>query len=121
MPQESRELPLLAVLCESQASSPSMLPGLARLSVSLLDPRSDDYGTVYKYVGKARDGSRLVEYRNNMLQIHSGRERGAGQNYRAVHFAIYKALASGWNLAAYPIENCEDGQVNLRERQRILH
>src|SRR5262245_43185647 len=80
---------------------------------------SDAAGNSYRYVGKARNASRLSEYRNNMLKIQDGRERGATQNYRAVHFAMYQALTSGWHLDAYPLENCSDDQVNTLERQRI--
>ncbi|RVT82407.1 hypothetical protein [Inhella crocodyli] len=76
-------------------------------------------GAVYTYVGKARDEARLHEYRRNMLKIHARRERGKSQNYRAVHFALYSALRNDWEIDFFPLENCEKGQLNELERQRI--
>lgn len=80
---------------------------------------TDHEGRRYAYIGKARDQSRLHEYRNNMLKIRAGRERGKRQNYRAVHFAMYSALLNGWEIDFFPIENCSKAQLNTLEKQRI--
>jgi hypothetical protein len=80
---------------------------------------TDPKGARYTYIGKARDQSRLNEYRNNMLKIRAGRERGKRQNYRAVHFAMYWALQNGWKIDFFPLENCSKEQLNTLEGQRI--
>lgn len=79
----------------------------------------DPSGKRYSYIGKARDQSRLREYRNNMRKIQASRERGEKQKYRAVHFAMYSALRNGWPLDFYPLENCSEEELNARERLRI--
>ena len=79
---------------------------------------TDDQGTEYRYVGKARNRSRLNEYRNNMLKIKAGRERGKTQKYRAVHFVLYSALLNGWRIEFNPLKNCtkeEAGQLETKE------
>lgn len=91
---------------------------LGRPFLYFISVRSSE-GVLYTYVGKARDETRLHEYRRNMLKIHSRRERGKSQNYRAVHFALYSALNNGWETNFFPLENCEKGQLNELERQRI--
>ncbi len=55
----------------------------------------DHDGYEYRYIGKAGREKRLREYRNNMLKIKAGRERGTTQNYRAVHLALFIAIDSG--------------------------
>lgn len=73
----------------------------------------------FRYVGKARNASRLNEYRNNMLKIKSRKERGKTQGYRAVHFALYSALEKGWHIEFYPLENCVKENLNAVENKRI--
>lgn len=68
----------------------------------------DPDGSEYRYVGKARDESRLREYRRNMLKILARKERGKEQNYRAVHFALFTALREGWHFRFIPLENCSN-------------
>lgn len=83
---------------------------------------TDDNRRKHRYIGKARNKSRLKEYENNMLKIKEGRERGKTQNYRAVHFVMYTALINGWEIDFYPIENCINctkDDINQLEKQRI--
>jgi hypothetical protein len=84
--------------------------------ISIEDPD----GSEYRYVGKARDESRLHEYRLNMLKICKGKERGKKQGYRAVHFALYTALREGWHFSFIPLENCSKEKLNELERLRTL-
>lgn len=79
----------------------------------------DDGGKEYRYIGKARNKSRLHEYRNNMLKIKAGLERGTKQNYRAIHFAMYSALQNKWTISFYLLENCNSENVDTLEQQRI--
>jgi hypothetical protein len=78
-----------------------------------------DQGNDYDYIGKARSGKRLAEYRRNMLKIEAHRERGKTQNYRAVHFALYQALIHGWPYRCFPLENALPEMLNTREQQLI--
>lgn len=80
---------------------------------------TDKVGIEYRYIGKARNKSRLREYRNNMKKIRTGRERGKKQNYRAIHFVMYRALENCWDIAFYPLESCNAGNVDSLEQQRI--
>jgi len=80
---------------------------------------TNDKNEKFQYVGKARNSSRLNEYRNNMLKIRCGKERGKTQGYRAVHFALYSALENNWNIDFYPLENCTKENLNEVENRRI--
>ena len=80
---------------------------------------SDKSGIEYRYIGKARNKSRLHEYQNNMKKIQIGRERGVRQNYRAIHFAMYSALKNDWEIDFSPLENCNSDNVDSLEQQRI--
>jgi hypothetical protein len=76
----------------------------------------DAEGNEYRYVGKAKNESRLHEYKNNMIKIAEGRRRAAKQRYRAVHFVLAKALEQGWRYEIAPIENASTDQLLARER-----
>jgi hypothetical protein len=78
-----------------------------------------DDGDYYDYIGKARSTSRLREYERNLKKIAAGRERGKTQKYRAVHFALFLAKQNGWKTLCYPIENCDQNDINTREQQLI--
>ncbi len=80
---------------------------------------TDDQNIEYRYVGKARDGSRLKEYQNNMLKIEARKDRGKVQGYRTVHFALYNALKNDWDIKCHPLENCTKEQVDELETRRI--
>jgi hypothetical protein len=76
----------------------------------------DDAGQEYRYVGKARNESRLREYKNNMIKIAERRPRGVKQRYRAVHFALAKALEHGWQYEIVAIESPPAASLLARER-----
>lgn len=78
----------------------------------------DDHEVEFRYVGKARNLSRLREYQRNMLKIRSGRERGAKQNYRAVHLALYSALQNNWQIEFIALENANPETIDRVEAQR---
>lgn len=80
---------------------------------------TDDHNQEYRYVGKARNASRLKEYKNNMLKIKAGKERGKAQGYRTVHFALYSALECGWRITFHPLENCAQEKLNEFENKKI--
>ncbi len=80
---------------------------------------SNGNGEEYRYVGIARNRSRLNEYRNNIRKIRAGEERGEKQGYRAVHFALYTAMIKGWEIQCYPLENCNGENPVKLERRRI--
>jgi len=79
----------------------------------------NDKNEKFEYVGKARNSSRLNEYRNNMLKIKCGKERGKTQGYRAVHFALYSALENNWSIEFHPLENCTKENLNEVENKKI--
>ena len=80
---------------------------------------TDNNGNKYEYIGKARNEKRLKEYKRNMKKISLGKERGKKQNYRAIHFVLFKALKENWNIEFYPLENCSKNEINKREKERI--
>lgn len=79
----------------------------------------DHNGESYHYVGKARNKGRLNEYRNYLIKIQAGLERGEKIGYRAVHFALYTALMNGWKIKCFPLENCNDEDIDQLEKCRI--
>ena len=82
--------------------------------VKIVDPD----GNEFRYIGKARNKSRLHEYRRNMLKIAAGKERGAKQGYRAVHHALFTALRQNWPITFIALENCNKERLNEIERLR---
>lgn len=84
--------------------------------LTIVDPGGDEF----RYVGKARNESRLHEYRRNMLKIAAGKERGAKQGYRAVHFALFTALRRNWDVTFIALENCSNEQANEIEKLRTI-
>ncbi|UCB54996.1 MAG: hypothetical protein JSW45_00175 [Thiotrichales bacterium] len=80
---------------------------------------SDGNGGDYRYVGRARNKSRLNEYRNYLKKIRDGEERGKKTGYRAVHFALYTAMINDWKIKCYPLENCNGEDATRLEKRRI--
>lgn len=80
---------------------------------------SDENGNEYRYVGRARDKSRLEEYKRNMAKIRARKPRGKKQKYRAVHFVLYKAIENDWDIAFHPYEECSESQLNEVENRLI--
>jgi len=80
---------------------------------------ADYKGNKYNYIGKARNKKRLKEYNRNMKKISLGKERGKKQNYRAIHFVLFKALKENWKIEFYPLENCSKDEINKIEKERI--
>ena len=74
-------------------------------------------GTEYRYVGRARNLSRLKEYRRNMNKIVQGRPRGKRQRYRAIHFVMFTALMQGWEMDFFPYEACAYENLNSVEQR----
>jgi len=79
----------------------------------------DHNGETYHYVGRARNKSRLNEYRNSLKKIQAGEERGQKQGYRAVHFALHTALNNGWEIKCFPLENCINEDIDQLEKSKI--
>ena len=82
--------------------------------VTIVDPDGDEF----RYVGKARNKSRLHEYRCNMRKIAAGKERGKKQGYRAVHLALFTALRENWHVTFIALENCSKEKLNEIEKLR---
>ena len=80
---------------------------------------SDGNGGEYRYIGKARNKTRLNEYRKYLKKIRDGEERSEKLGYRAVHFALYTAMINGWKIKCYPLENCNGADTNQLEKRRI--
>lgn len=80
----------------------------------------NDLGKQYRYIGRARNESRLREYSRNITRIRARTPRGKYQRYRAIHFALAKADELGWAYEFYPLENFAGRDVNTREKELIL-
>src|SRR5882672_4619117 len=78
---------------------------------------TDANGRQYRYAGRARNKSRLDEYKKNMLKIRDRRPRGKKQKYRAVHFALFEALENGWKIEFSPVEPCVAEELNSVEKK----
>ena len=95
------------------------LPFIYYLSIT------DDAGKEYRYVGKARHYGRLREYKRNMRRIRDRKPRRTtpGQEeYRAVHFALYKAIENDWDINIYrifPLKACSKDEFKAIETQFI--
>ena len=95
------------------------IPFIYHLSIT------DDAGKEYRYVGKARHYGRLREYKRNIRRIHDGKPRRTtpGQEeYRAVHFALYKAIENDWDInfyIIYPLKAPSKDELNVVENQFI--
>ena len=80
---------------------------------------TDDAGSEYRYIGKARHKGRLKEYKRNMVKIRDRRPRGRTQKYRAVHFLLYRAIENNWNINFYPLEACSQNELAHVEKRLI--
>ena len=81
---------------------------------------TDDTGSEYRYIGKARHKGRLKEYKRNMRKIRDRKQRASNQKYRAVHFVLYKAIENNWKIKFYPLEACSEGEVGAVEKRLIV-
>lgn len=85
----------------------------------------DDNGKEYRYVGKAKNYDRLKQYKRNMRRIRDRKPRRTtpGQEkYRAVHFALYKAIENDWDINIYrifPLKACSKDEFKAIETQFI--
>lgn len=111
------ESPLLSMQEDSVWENPRAidlnLPLIYRIEITAPDSK------VYHYIGKARNGARLREYDRNMKKIAAGKDRGKVQGYRAVHFALYIAIQSGWDFQCFPLENTLKEALGERESELI--
>ena len=95
------------------------LPFIYHLSIT------DDAGKEYRYVGKARHYGRLREYKRNMCRIRDRKPRRTtpGQEeYREVHFVLYKAIDNDWDINFYiifPLKAPSKDELNVVENQFI--
>ena len=112
----------------------------SKLAALLTNPRSIDFSAPfvyyihirdiagrkgYRYVGRARNRDRLEEYKKNMRNIREGKprrppnEKRKGQEeYRAVHFVLYKALQENWAIHFYPLKSCASEHVDIHAEER---
>ena len=78
---------------------------------------TDDTGSEYRYIGKARHKGRLKEYKRNMRKIRDRKPAWIGhQKYRAVQFVLYKAIENNWKIKFYPLETCSEGELGARRK-----
>ena len=95
------------------------IPFIYHLSIT------DDAGKEYRYVGKARHYGRLREYKRNIRRIRDRKPRRTtpGQEqYRAVHFVLYKAIENDWDInfyIIYPLKPHSKDELNALENQFI--
>ena len=80
---------------------------------------TDDTGSEYRYIGKARHKGRLKEYQRNIRKIRDWKQRASNQKYRAVHFLLYKAIENNWKINFYPLEACSQSELAHVEKRLI--
>lgn len=85
-------------------------------------------GNKYRYVGRARDCSRLREYEKNINRalasetsrppiMKSGERQSDGNvKYRYVHLALVKAIREKWRIKVKAVENCPKENLTAREK-----
>ena len=66
-----------------------------------------DRRVTHRYIGRARDYQRLIEYRRNMKRIcqRLPRRKTPGQEkYRTIHFVLYHSLVHEWNIKVHLLQ-----------------
>lgn len=85
------------------------VPLLYRVDITCED------GTDYCFLGESPNDCELKQHQQQILSIEQGRERGATENYLAVHLALYRAIKRDWKYHCYAVEN-----VDLANSEQIL-
>ena len=81
---------------------------------------TDHAGNGYRYVGQAKQHwgrQRLGKYKTNLRRIRDRKPHASNTKYRAVHFALYKAIKNSWKIDFYPYESCSQSELNHVENR----
>lgn len=86
----------------------------------------------YTYIGKASSKSRPNAYNRSIKRIFEGKPKRpaikrngekqseGNKKYRYVHLVLATAVKNKWKMYFYPIENCEESELNRIEKKRII-
>ena len=76
---------------------------------------TDDDGNVYQYVGGTIVPKRLERYQRNIKNLRAGKP----YSYRAVHYAINKAIENDWDITL-KVKPCTKEDVSALKQAIII-